>query len=160
MHDSHWTARAALGPAFNAIVDADWLLRPAVRPQSALGQLEAREGGDLAPDASGKNATETVEDLTLPAARTELLTADPVSDFVGTLDRPGPTIMVFGDSFTQDYFARMALQRAGRVVWLEYHKCGFDWKAIDRFHPDEVWWMPNERFLICDPGAKPADFTG
>jgi hypothetical protein len=108
----------------------------------------------------GEDATETVEDLTLPAARTELLTADPVSDFVGTLDRPGPTIMVFGDSFTQDYFARMALQRAGRVVWLEYHKCGFDWKAIDRFHPDEVWWMPNERFLICDPGAKPADFTG
>jgi alginate O-acetyltransferase complex protein AlgJ len=88
------------------------------------------------------------------------LTADRVSDFVGTLDRPGPTIMVFGDSFTQDYFARMLMQRAGRVVWLEYRKCGFDWKAIDRFHPDEVWWMPNERFLICDPGVRPVDFTG
>ena len=158
MHDSHWTARGALA-AFNAIVEADG--RPDWRfdPKSALGQPEAREGGDLA-RMLGEDATETVEDLTLPAARTELLTADPVSDFVGTLDRPGPTIMVFGDSFTQDYFARMALQRAGRVVWLEYHKCGFDWKAIDRFHPDEVWWMPNERFLICDPGAKPADFTG
>ena len=158
MHDSHWTARGALA-AFNAVVDADG--RPDWRfdPKSALGQPEAREGGDLA-RMLGEDATETVEDLTLPAARTELLTADPVSDFVGTLDKPGPTIMLFGDSFTQDYFARMALQRAGRVVWLEYHKCGFDWKAIDRFHPDEVWWMPNERFLICDPGAKPADFTG
>jgi len=31
--------------------------------------------------------------------------------------------------------------------------------VIDRFHPDEVWWMPNERFLICDPGAEPANFT-
>ena len=105
-------------------------------------------------------ATETAEDLILPSARTELLTPDPVSDFVGTSDRPGPTIMVFGNSFTQDYLPRMALQRAGRVVWLEHHKCGFDWKAIDRFHPDEVWWMPNERFLICDPGLQPASFTG
>jgi hypothetical protein len=158
MHDSHWTARGALA-AFNAIVEADG--RPEWRfdPGSALGQPEVREGGDLA-RMLGEDASETIEDLTLPAARTELLTADPVSDFVSATERPGPTIMVFGDSFTQDYFARMALERAGRVVWLEHHKCGFDWKAIHRFRPDEVWWMPNERFLICDPGAEPADFTG
>jgi hypothetical protein len=158
MHDSHWTARGALA-AFNAIVEADGRPDWRLDPKSALGQPEAREGGDLA-RMLGEDATETFQDLTLPAARTELLTADPVSDFVGTLDRPGPTIMIFGDSFTQDYLPRMALQRAGRVVWLEHHKCDFDWKAIDRFHPDEVWWMPNERFLICDPGARPAGFTG
>ena len=66
----------------------------------------------------GEDATETVEDLILPAARTELLTADPVSDFVATLDRPGPTIMMFGDSFTQDYFARMvaAARRASGMA--------------------------------------------
>ena len=158
MHDSHWTARGALA-AFNAIVEADGRPDWRLDPRSALGPPEAREGGDLA-RMLGEDATETVEDLILPGARTELLTADPVSDFVATLDRPGPTIMIFGDSFTQDYFARMALQRAERVVWLEYRKCGFDWKAIDRFHPDEVWWMPTERFLICDPGRGPANFTG
>jgi alginate O-acetyltransferase complex protein AlgJ len=158
MHDSHWTARGALA-AFNAVVEADGRPDWRLDPGSALGPPLAREGGDLA-RMLGEDATETVEDLTLPAARTQLLTADPVSDFVGTLDRPGPTIMVFGDSFTQDYFARMLMQRAGRVVWLEYRKCGFDWKSIDRFHPDEVWWMPNERFLICDPGVRPVDFTG
>jgi alginate O-acetyltransferase complex protein AlgJ len=158
MHDSHWTARGALA-AFNALVEADGRPEWRIDPKSALSEPEARDGGDLA-RMLGEDSTETVEDLTLPAARTELLTADPVSDFVGTLDKPGPTIMLFGDSFTQDYFARMALERAGRVIWLEHHKCGFDWKAIDRFHPDEVWWMPNERFLICDPGAEPADFTG
>jgi alginate O-acetyltransferase complex protein AlgJ len=158
MHDSHWTARGALA-AFNAVAEADGRTDWRLDPGSALGPPQAREGGDLA-RMLGEDATETVEDLTLPAARTQLLTADPVSDFVGTLDRPGPTIMVFGDSFTQDYFARMLMQRAGRVVWLEYRKCGFDWKSIDRFHPDEVWWMPNERFLICDPGVRPVDFTG
>ena len=89
-----------------------------------------------------------------------MLTADPAGDFVATSDRPGPTIMVFGNSFTRNYFVRMALQHAGRVIWLEHHKCSFDWKAIDRFHPDEVWWMPNERFLICDPGAGPTNFAG
>jgi alginate O-acetyltransferase complex protein AlgJ len=158
MHDSHWTPRGALA-AFNAVVEADGRPDWRLDPGSALGPPEELEGGDLA-RMLGEDATETAEDLTLPSARTELLTANPVSDFVGTLDRPGPTIMVFGDSFTQDYFPRMALQHAGRVVWLEHHKCGFDWKAIDRFRPDEVWWMPNERFLICDPGAEPADFTG
>jgi alginate O-acetyltransferase complex protein AlgJ len=157
MHDSHWTPRGALA-AFNAVVEADGRPDWRLDPRSALGPPEAREGGDLA-RMLGEDATETAEDLTLPAARTELLTTDPVGDFVGTSDRPGPTIMIFGDSFTQDYFPRMALQHSGRVVWLQYHKCSFDWTAIDRFRPDEVWWLPNERFLICDPGAEPADFA-
>ncbi len=158
MHDSHWTARGALA-AFNAVVEADG--RPDWRfdPRAALGAPEAREGGDLA-RMLGEDATETVEDLILPFAKTEQLTADPVGDYVGTFGRSGPTIMLFGDSFTQDFFARMLMQRAGRVIWLQHLKCGFDWKAIERFHPDEVWWMPNERFLLCDPGLKPADFTG
>lgn len=158
MHDSHWTPRGAL-VAFNAVVEADGRPDWVLDPERALGPPEAHEGGDLA-RMLGEDLTETEPDLTLPSAKAELLTADPVGDFVGTLDQPGPTIMIFGDSFTQDYFPRMALQHAGRVVWLEHHKCGFDWKAIDRFQPDEVWWLPNERFLLCDPDAVPADFTG
>ena len=136
---------------------ADAVLTPGV----SLIAVRAHGGGqEQAARMLGEDSTETVEDLTLPGARTELLTADPAGDFVATSDRPGPTIMLFGDSFTQNYFVRMALQRAGRVIWLEHHKCSFDWKAIERFHPDEVWWMPNERFLICDPGAEPTNFTG
>jgi hypothetical protein len=26
---------------------------------------------------------------------------------------------------------------------------------VKNYRPDEVWWMPNERFLICKPGLKP-----
>ena len=74
--------------------------------------------------------------------------------------KPGPTIMIIGDSFTAGHFAAHAAAHVGRVVWIDHQHCRFDRKAIDRFHPDEVWWMPNERFLICDPGAEPADFTG
>jgi hypothetical protein len=32
----------------------------------------------------------------------------------------------------------MLSPHAGRVIWLEHRKCAFDWKLIDRFHPDEV----------------------
>ncbi len=159
MHDTHWTARGALA-AFNAIVEADG--RPGWRldPKSVLSQPRSRDGGDLARMLGAEGLKETVEDFTLPAARTQLLTANPFSDYVAKSGEPGPTIMVLGNSFTGGYFDRMLLPHAGRVIWLEHRKCEFDWKAIDRFHPDEVWWMPNERFLICDPGAEPANFTG
>ena len=62
--------------------------------------------------------------------------------------------MIIGNSFTTIEFARMLLEHVGRVVWIDHQHCRFDRKVIDRFHPDEVWWMPNERFLICDPGAE------
>jgi alginate O-acetyltransferase complex protein AlgJ len=68
MHDSHWTARGALA-AFNAVIEADGRPDWRLDPGSALGPPEAREGGDLA-RMLGEDATETVEDLTLPAART------------------------------------------------------------------------------------------
>ena len=38
-------------------------------------------------------------------------------------------------------------------------QCAFDWNAIDRYRPDEVWWMPTERALVCDPGARPLNFA-
>ena len=44
------------------------------------------------------------------------------------------------------------------MIWLDHQHCGFDWSAIDRFHPDEVWWMANERFLLCGAGVAPLNF--
>jgi hypothetical protein len=52
----------------------------------------------------------------------------------------------------------MVLQHAGRVVWLHHLLCGFDWKWIDQFHPDEVWWMPTERSILCGVGVTPSGF--
>ncbi len=159
-HDSHWTARGAL-MAYNAVVEADgrpdWPLDPA----TALTAPEPRKGGDLARLLGVQdNVTEEAEELALPEGRKTLLTSDPYGDYVETSGRPGPTIMIIGDSFTAAHLEPMVLQHAGRVVWLAAQHCGFDWSAIDRFLPDEVWWMPNERFLVCDPGARPLDFTG
>jgi len=73
---------------------------------------------------------------------------------------PTETVLVIGDSFTRALLEPMLLEHVGRVVWLYHQHCGFDWGAIDRFRPDEVWWMPTERFLACDPDARPCGFTG
>ena len=159
-HDSHWTARGALA-AFNAVVAADghpgWRLDPA----TALAPPSERRGGDLARLLGVQDSvTEEAEELALPQGEKTLLTSDPYGDYVQSSGRPGPTVMILGDSFTGAHIEPMLLQHAGRVVWLASEHCGFDWSAIDRFRPDEVWWMPNERFLICDPGVRPRGFVG
>ena len=160
-HDTHWTARGAL-MAYNAVVEADgrpdWRLDPA----TALTPPSPHKGGDLArllgaPDSVSEEAEELALPLG-PLGEKTLLTADPYGDYVQSSGRPGPMIMIIGDSFTGAHVEPMLLQHAGRVVWLASQHCGFDWAAIDRLRPDEAWWMPNERFLVCDPGVRPLDF--
>jgi len=159
-YDTHWTARGALA-AYNAIVEADGRSDWRLDPSAALTAPYQRKGGDLARMLGIQdNVTEEAEDLALQAGPKQLLTSDPYGDYVQSSGRPGPTVMIIGDSFTAGYFAPMTLQHAGRVVWLDHQHCGFNWKAVDRFRPDEVWWMPNERFLICGPGVRPPDFAG
>ncbi len=159
-HDTHWTARGALA-AFNAVVEADghsdWRLDPA----TVLAPPSIHKGGDLARLLGVQDTVaETFEDLKLTDSAKELLTPKWWEDFVESSGGPGPTVMILGDSFTGAHFAPMLLQHVGRVIWLENHHCKFDWGVIDRFRPDEVWWMPTERFLACDPGARPLGFPG
>ncbi len=159
-HDSHWTARGAL-MAFNAVVEADGRPDWRLDPSAALTAPAPHPGGDLARLLGLQDsATEEAEELRLPLGQKTLLTSDPYGDYVQSSGRAGPTIMIIGDSFTGAHIEPMLLQHAGRVVWLASEHCGFDWSAIDRFRPDEVWWMPNERFLICDPGVRPRGFVG
>jgi hypothetical protein len=160
MHDSHWTARGALA-GFDAIAVADSHPDWRLEPRSALGPLKSHPGGDLARLLGVEDSVdEQSEDLVLPMGTKELLSSNPFGDYVETSDKPGPTIMIIGDSFTGGYFDKMLMRHVGRVVWVDRDHCGFDWKAIDRYRPDEVWWMPTERFLLCDPGSRPTDFTG
>ncbi len=160
MHDTHWTAFAALA-GFNAIVEADsrpdWRLDPA----TSIGPPVARKGGDLARVLGVQDeVSETAAELALPSeGKAEDLSDGPMADHVLTSDRPGPTIMVIGDSFTASYFPLMLLQHVGRAIWLNHRQCGFDWKWIEKFKPDEVWWVPTERFLICDDGVRPLNFV-
>lgn len=149
VHNTHWTPRGAL-TAFNVVAEArshsDWRIDVG----SVLGKPINVNGGDLARMLGiADEVSEPLEPLTLPEGRKTLLSGGSHPTFVETMDRPGPTIMIIGDSFTASFFPPMLLQHAGRVVWLFHYWCAFDWKWIDQFHPDEVWWMPTERYLIC-----------
>jgi hypothetical protein len=161
MYDAHWTARAALA-GFNAIAEADFHPDWRLDPKTSLGRPAERRGGDVARILGVQDdVVETAETLDLPSAgRSQNLSEGPMPDYVLTSDKSGPTIMVIGDSFTAGYFPPMLLQHAGRAIWLHHHRCGFDWKWIDKFHPDEVWWAPTERFLLCEPDTHPIDFAG
>jgi alginate O-acetyltransferase complex protein AlgJ len=67
--------------------------------------------------------------------------------------------MIIGDSFTESYFPPLMTKQGVGVVWQHHKWCGFDWKTIDRSQPDEVWWMPTERYLLCHPNVRPDGFS-
>jgi alginate O-acetyltransferase complex protein AlgJ len=156
MHDTHWTAFGAV-TAFNTIVEADsrpdWKLDPA----RVLGAPETILGGDLARLlGTADEVKETDRLLAVPSGKREPLdNGKQFTTALSTSDRSGPTIMIIGDSFTEGFFVPMLLQDTGRVVWLLNNVCRFDWKWIDQLRPDEVWWMPTERFIVCGKGARP-----
>jgi hypothetical protein len=161
MHDTHWTARSAV-LAFNAIAEADGHPDWALDPTSSIGAPTERKGGDVARIIGVEDeVSETVQELALSSrGRSEDLSRGPMPDWVLTSGRPGPSIMVIGDSFTASYFPPMLAEHVGRAIWLNHRECGFDWNWIDKFRPDEVWWTPTERFLICDEGVRPLNFPG
>ena len=126
-----------------------------------MGPLEERKGGDVARILGVQDEVhEQAKPLRLKVQGTDktLSRGDHARSYRRRRAGPGPTIMVIGDSFTQGYFPLMLSQHAGRAIWIHHHECGFDWKMIDKFRPDEVWWAPTERFMLCDPGVAPIDF--
>ncbi len=159
MHDTHWTDRGALA-AFNAVVEADDRPDWRLAPESALAPASIRKGGDLARMLGVEDgAAESAEEFRLSEkAKPEMLSEGATPDLVLATGKPGPTILILGNSFTEAVFPPMLSQHAGRVVWLHYRHCAFDWRLIDAFRPDEVWWMPTERGLYCEPGARPLNF--
>jgi alginate O-acetyltransferase complex protein AlgJ len=159
LYDAHWTPRGALA-GFNAVVEADGRPEWRLDPATVMGPLEERKGGDVARILGVQDdVSEKAQPLRLTLQGTDqTLSPGIMPDHMVSTARPGPTIMVIGDSFTQGYFPLMLSQHGGRAIWIHHHECGFDWKLIDKFRPDEVWWAPTERFLLCDPGVAPIDF--
>lgn len=158
-YDTHWTPRGALA-AFNAIAiadgHADWVLDE----RHALLSATAFRGGDLAKMLSLSEAvSESVEPLALPNGEIHRVSDPPSATFEAhSKNAVGPTIMVVGDSFTQSLFTPLTLAHAGRFIWTHHLGCGLDWKWVEFFHPDEIWWMPTERALICVDTPKGISF--
>jgi alginate O-acetyltransferase complex protein AlgJ len=161
LYDTHWTPRGAIA-GFDAIVEADGHPEWRIDANTSLVPW-TRPGGDLAGMIGvGDDVAEPSEQLVppkdFPAGSRVDLTGGPFPTYVMTSGRPGETVMIVGDSFTMGYMAPMLLKHVGRVIWQHHQRCGFDWKLIDRFQPDEVWWMPTERYFLCSPNVRPDGF--
>jgi alginate O-acetyltransferase complex protein AlgJ len=167
-NDLHWNVSGAIA-GFNAVVEADGHPDWKIDPSSAIGPLRERKGGDIATLAGVADKVVEMEPSLLLTAvgRDEPVSHDLDGRIEGARDmadhaivsgRPGPTIMVIGDSFTIGYFPLFLSQHVGRAVWFHHNYCGFDWAWIDKIRPDEVWWTPVERLLVCRPGQKLKNF--
>jgi alginate O-acetyltransferase complex protein AlgJ len=155
-YDTHWTARGAIA-GFNTIAatfHSDWQ----IDPTNFLSTPILTSGGGLARLLGLKDDLSVpTQILVMDSGNTEELSEDSVfPTFTSTLNRArGPTIMIVGDSFTQKLFPPLVLPHAKRVVWTHHRFCAFDWKWIETFQPDEIWWMPTERLMLCDHGRSP-----
>jgi alginate O-acetyltransferase complex protein AlgJ len=158
-YETHWAPRAALA-GFNAVAEEDGHREWRIDGDAALAPLTRRRGGELALMIGVSDfVAEPSQELALPPVPKVELTSGAFASYVATSDRQGETIMIVGDSFTQYYFAPMLLTHVRRFVWQHHKFCGFDWKLIDRFQPDEVWWMPTEREFLCGPNVRPEGFS-
>ncbi|UFN50970.1 hypothetical protein LPC08_10315 [Roseomonas sp. OT10] len=157
-YDTHWNPAGALA-GYNAVVSA--MGREAWRVDQAtiFGPTTRRSGSDLARLLGlGADLSEPVRYLNIPVPQGETLqgTAPFPPPFVSTSGRPeGPTILIIGDSFSNVELLMLTAQKARRVVWLHHEACHFDWRWIDQFQPDEVWWLPAERAMLCWTDRRP-----
>ena len=154
-HDTHWNASGALA-AFNAITAEAGLERWHLDPATAIGPATTIQGGDL---ARMLGIAAYVSEIDHPLKLGEFQRVDysttPAVYELANPERSGPVIMVVGDSFTMVHFAPMIAASGGRAIWLHHNFCGFDWQWIEKLQPDQVWYLPTERYFPCDVRRHP-----
>ncbi|MBR0650842.1 hypothetical protein GXW78_14310 [Roseomonas terrae] len=157
-YDTHWNPAGSLA-GYNAVVAAMGRESWRVDRPTIFGPTTRRSGSDLSRLLGlGADLSEPVRYLTIPMPQGETLPGNPPfpPPFVTTSDRvEGPTIMIIGDSFSNVEILMLTAQNARRVVWLHHEGCHFDWKWIDQFQPDEIWWLPVERAMLCWTDRRP-----
>jgi alginate O-acetyltransferase complex protein AlgJ len=154
-HDTHWTPAGAV-VAFNAIAaaagHASWHLEPAtaLQPQTLI------RGGDLARMLRRERTVSELVPGLLPVlldgdGMRRQIKADPaVFEHVPANRRTRPqTVLVLGDSFTEQMLPHLLAASGVRALWTSHRGCGVPMSLIDQLRPDEVWYMPNERSLLC-----------
>jgi hypothetical protein len=156
--DTHWNKLGAL-TAYNAIVRAlgrsDW----AMAVDRVLGIPVAWKGGDLARFLavetwlSDQDRALAIEDPENRAVEWGDHTQRSF-DVAGKGD--GGTLLIVGDSFSRNFMRPYFAQHVSRLVWVHHMSCRFDWSVIDRFDPDTVLFLMNERLLTGCAGNRPS----
>jgi hypothetical protein len=139
-HDTHWSARGAV-VGFNSVAAAMGHRNWQLDPSSVLGPATKRQGGDL---ARMLGLAQDVVEWTEPVQ----LSPNP------NRASRGSSILTVGDSFTAG-FGPFLLINGARFGLIHHAWCGFDWNTMEANRPDEVWWMPTERYMLCNNNVRP-----
>ncbi len=154
LYDAHWTPRGALAGVQRGRRSGrppDMADRSGDRARTAGGAKGRRRGAHHG--GAGRSRRNGRAVVVLEATGTdEAISSGVMPDHVVTTGRPGPTVMVIGDSFTAGYFPLMLSEHVGRAIWMHHHQCGFDWKLIDR--------SPSGRGLVGADRAIPGVRSG
>ena len=167
--DTHWREFGAL-VGFNQMVRAfghpEWRLDPSqgrwVNVTLVEGDLPRLAG--LPPRLEHDLATTYVE--LPPGARRRpiagLTPSEKAPAFEVDSGRPGASLLIVGDSYTEHYFPGFVMHAGlARMGWIHEEECRFDWRVIDRFKPDYLLLMPVERLAFCPAkGARPRFYPG
>jgi alginate O-acetyltransferase complex protein AlgJ len=162
--DSHWSLRGSL-MAYDQVVQAMGQPGWRIDPKALSWGVVALDNGDLPRLAGQPQTLEEVEihDRTaLPpgVARAPIpgLEARSAQPFVIDTGKPGPTVLIVGDSFTADPMPPYFAAHVGKLAWIHEDRCAFDWRVIGRVKPDHVVFLPAAREAVCG-GARPAHFN-
>ncbi len=153
--DTHWTLLGGV-IGYDAIASGaghpDWT----IIPDTVLGPSVRFGTGDLARMlGAGIHWEESVRDWAVPSAPIESVGRSDDALELSSGVRAGPAVLILGDSFTEGTFATLMASHVGRIGWLRNLNCSFDWSWISTFKPDEVWWAPTERLILCLPQTWP-----
>lgn len=152
--DTHWSPLGTV-IGLNALAAAaghpDW----AVRPESVIGPPVSLSGDLSRMLGVGSDISENLLEWTAPSPELDNIGSADAAMVVAEGIKGGPSVLIVGDLFSEISFETLLASHAGRMAWLYARDCGFDWSWIDRFKPDEVWWVPTERLMLCNNGAWP-----
>jgi hypothetical protein len=162
-HDTHWTERGAL-IAYNALVQGlgrpDWIKPPDSlhwrEAPETMADLQRMSGASDLPTKSMLAPDLTAQRQSLSESIIDGLDESLAhSNAIATTGHPGPTVLIIGDSYTQDFMPPYFASHVGKIAWLHHQWCGFDWNVFDRVKPDYVIFMPADRFASCARGVRP-----
>ncbi len=162
--DSHWSLRGSL-MAYDQVVDAMGQPGWRIDPTALSWGVVALDNGDLRRLAGLPQAIEQVQihDATVlppgvaraPIAGLEARSAQP---FLIETGKPGPTVVIVGDSFTADPMPPYFAAHVGKLAWVHEDRCTFDWRVMALVKPDYIVFLPAAREAVCG-GARPAHFN-
>ncbi len=162
--DSHWSLRGSL-MAYREIVRAMGQPGWRIDPKALSWGVVALDNGDLPRLAGQPQAIEQVEihdRTTLPpgVARAAIpgLETHAAPAFLIDTGKPGPTVLIVGDSFTADPMAPYFAPFVGKLAWVHEDRCAFDWRVMAKVKPDYVVFLPAAREAVC-AGARPTHFN-